>query len=203
MSDRAFFAVMGLIAIVMVALALVPYRNLPPRGALSGGAIDAPRGLIIADGRNLFRFVAADQSDVDVIENDGAQPTYVRITQSPGRVSDFADRGVHLPLAADLERSWAGKLIEVTVRARAAGEIGASQFEAAYSVGRLGGSGWQRFPLTQEFADYTFTYAVPQIFGEELTLDYLGVRVVLADKRRSVDISSVTFRVLGAAAPPG
>jgi hypothetical protein len=203
MSDRAFFAIMGLIAAAMVVLALVPYRNLPPRGALSGGAMDAPRDLIIADGRNLFRFVAADESDVDVIEEDGAQPTYVRISQSPGRVSDFADRGVHLPLAADLERSWAGKQLEITVRARAGGEIGADAFEANYSVGRLGGSAWQRFALTPEFADYTFTYAVPQLLGEELSLDYLGVRAVLADKRRSVDIAAVTFRVLGDAPPPG
>ena len=185
----------------MVFVALAPYEDRPPTGPMSGGAINADRTLVIVDGRNMFRFVAAGPAMVDVRENDGANPVYVRITQQPGAASDVPERGVNLPLAADLERTYASKRLRITVTARAGGELGATQFEAAYSIGRRGSSGWQTFDLTTEFADYSFEYVLPPIpeAAEDLSLDFLGVRPVVTNKPRAVDVSSIQFEVLGPA----
>lgn len=201
MSDKLFFPLMLLIAGAMIFTALAPYEDRPPSGPMSGGARNADRSVVIVDGRDLFRLVSAGPALVEVRENDGPNPVYVRITQRPGAASDVPERGVHLPLAADLERTYAGKRLRITLTARAGGEIGATRFEAAYSIGRKGGSGWQAFDLTPDFAEYSFEYALPPIppDAEDLSLDFLGLRPVVEDKTRAVDVTQIRFDMLGPA----
>ena len=60
----------------------------------------------------------------------------------------------------------------------------------------MGESGWTEFMMTPDFADYQFTYEVPRISGAQ-GVDYFAIRPVAPEKRRAVEIESITLRPLG------
>ena len=64
-----------------------------------------------------------------------------------------------------------------------------------------------KFDLTPDFQPYRFTFDVPSYAGTEGN-DYLGIRPVVPDKKRVMEIRSVRFHAVGPKtapppAPPG
>ena len=57
-------------------------------------------------------------------------------------------------------------------------------------------SGWQTFPLTAQFATYSLRYKTPPR-GDELGYDYIGIRPVAPDKRRTMEVRSVRIHAVG------
>lgn len=83
------------------------------------------------------------------------------------------------------------------MEARPASDGGALSFEANYSAGPEGNSGWKRFALLQDYAPFTFTYDVPfKPMDAERGVDYLAIRPIVPEKDRAIEVRSVTFERL-------
>ncbi len=92
--------------------------------------------------------------------------------------------------------------IEVVIEARSVGDFAASEFQANYYAKSEGESGWRTFTLSREFAPYRFTFRTPPR-GEVEGHDYVGIRPVVPDKRRVMEVQSVRVHALGpVVAPP-
>lgn len=191
MTDRIFFPSALLVAILMVALAVLPGMNAVPTGPVSGGNTDYRR--IEVSGAQLNRFVAGGDVDISIERVDG-QPA-LRIEVEAGTLADDPLRGPHFVLDRDLETVFAGREIQVTVRARAADRFGAEQMRVNYSVGAAIESGWQTFTVTREFTDQSFTWTPPpRAEGTDAGYDYLGIRPVVPEKQRAIYVQSVVFQ---------
>lgn len=79
--------------------------------------------------------------------------------------------GANLEIVEALYSAFSGKTVTVTFSARIAeGEV--PTVASAYSTSALGNSGWQYFTVTQDFAEYSYSYDI--ISGEDLTPDFIG-----------------------------
>lgn len=194
MSDIIFYPVALIAALAIIAAAALPGRDRLACGSVSGAGTNYQS--IGVSGDDLCRFEASGEVDIDLIKS-GEQITHVMVTANSGTLGDRPDRNPHFRLAADLERFFAGHEIRVTIEARPSSESGATAFEANYSAGFEGNSGWRLFDLSRDYEPYTFTWDVPQRAAEEIAVDYLAIRPVIPEKSRSIDIRSVKFERLG------
>jgi hypothetical protein len=193
MKDRFFFPAAAAVAAAMILLALQPFSDRPPRGPLSGGGRNAED--VVLEGRELHRFIAGETGALSVEPNEEGVDM---LTLSLGGGAEYADprAGPHVALAEDLEFAFENRPVEVTIVARSKGEFAAGAFEAAYLARPGQDSGWRRFELTPDFASYVFQWTTPPR-GSSQGYDFIGVRPVAPDNRRTLDIRSVRIRSVG------
>jgi len=193
MSDRIFFILAALVAILMVGLGLLPMLGQRPTGPVSGGGTDYKR--IEVSGAQLNRMVAGGDASIELMQADGR--TVLRIGAIAETLSEDPLRGPHFILAQDLEVAFAGRPVRVTITARAADKYGAENMRVHYWAGSGEGSGWQDFPLSRAFQDISFEYVPPERnAGTDPGYDYLAIRPVVPEKERAVFVSSVTLEPL-------
>lgn len=189
--DILFFPLMLSVAGGMVFLAFSAGFDRPPSGPIGGGGTDYQ--LIIIDGDQLSRM----ESGVDFarLERIGEGDEMVmRVTTTFDSLSDQPERGPHFKIAPDLETRFSKHTLEVTITARASPVSGASDMLVNYSTGNEGNSGWLSFRLTEDFADYRFTYDVPQSRPGQQSYDYLAIKPDVPSKRGGLEIKRVQFR---------
>lgn len=177
----------------MVLLGLAPAMGQKPSGPVSGGGTDYRR--IEVSGQQLNRIVAGGEADIELTRADGM--TVLKIGAEVDKLSEDPVQGPHFVLAPDLEVAFAGRPIRVTVNARAADKYGAETMRLHYWVGSGEGSGWEEFPLTRTFTDYSFVYETPpRNVGTDPGYDYIAIRPLVPEKERAVFISSVVLEPL-------
>lgn len=67
--------------------------------------------------------------------------------------------GISYTISEEEELVYSNKLVEVSFFATSTG----GDLVAAYSTGDVGNSGWVTFSPTEELAEFSFTYAVPEL----------------------------------------
>jgi hypothetical protein len=190
MNDLLFFPLALAMALAIIASAALPGRDRLECGSVSGAGTNYSS--VIVAGNDLCRMNAAGQATLDLLKTDDTI-TAIRISSGAGLLGDRPDRNPHLRLAADLETQFAGYEVRVTITAKPSGDGGATAFQANYSVGPAGSSGWQTFRMVPDYQDYSFTWQLPRRTQGENAVDYLAIRPVVPEKVRSVEISSVRF----------
>ncbi len=195
MRDILFFPVAAALASTFIFVALDPYAERLPTGAVSGGGRDA-QDLTVKD-TELNRFTVGNVKGVSLqlVRPDGGAP-FLRIDRQASATYDDPRIGPHLVLAEDMEVALESRPIEVIFEARSVGDSPAAAFEANYFAKVEGESGWRQFPLTREFQTYTLSYFTPRR-GREEGYDFIGVRPVTTDKASQMDIRSVRIRSAG------
>lgn len=193
LNDIIFYPIAILAALGIITAAALPGKDRLGCSSVSGAGTDYK--LIHVEGNDLCRIRAAGQSDVERIMA-GEEISAVRISAGAGLLGDREDRNPHFRLAHDIEVQFSGQRVEVTIVAKPADDQGALSFQANYSAGAEGGSGWQTFRLEPDYAPYSFVVDVPVRTTAGETVDYLAVRPVVPEKTRAVDIKSVTFKRL-------
>ena len=121
----------------------------------------------------------------------------VRATQTglvlTGHIPDASAQsqtgGVSVRIDPPHETAFAGRRIEVTLRARS--RDGAAGFSAVYSTNDVGNSGWRPLPLTSEFAPQFFSYNVPPM--QRGASDFIGI---MPPTTGSVEIERVDVRII-------
>lgn len=199
MQDRYFFPLAAVVAGAFIFTAIQPFAERAPSGPLSGGGRNAED--VTVQGDELHRFVPGNYKGLEIVETPEGK--VLRITRLVTEGYEDPRSGPHIVLAADLEYAFESRPVEVIIEARAASDAGASQFEADYFAKNEGESGWVEFDLTHEFKPYSFTFDVPSYVGTE-GYDYLGIRPVVPDKKRVIEVRSVRIHTLGPkkTAPP-
>ncbi len=193
MRDRLFFPTAFIVASAFIFMALNPFAERVPAGPVSGGGRNA-EDVTVKD-LELHRFQPGNSESIEIIAASGDTPTLIRLTRQA--TEDYQDprSGPHLILAEDIEYAMENRQIEIEIEARSAGDFAASQFEADYLVKPEFESGWKAFDLTHEFQTYKFTYDVPPI-GDSFGNDFVGIRPVAPDKRRTMEVRSVRIHAI-------
>lgn len=199
MPDSLFFPASALLAGLLVLLALQPFAERPPSGPISAGAGNAED--VTVQGEQLHRFLPGDVGGITFQSDDNGQTT-VRLSRLAEYIYDDPRVGTHLVIAEDLEYAFENRPIEITIEARSTGEVPATDFQANYLARPGEESGWQTFTLTRDFAPYSFEYSPPRR-GETLGYDFLGIRPVVPEKRRTMEIRSIRLHAIGPKAAPG
>ncbi len=199
MPDTLFFPAAALLAGLLVFLALEPFADRPPSGPISAGAGNAED--ITVQSEQLHRFLPGEVGGITFQTADDGQTT-IRLSRLAEYIYEDPRKGTHLVIAEDLEYAFENRPIEITIEARSTGEVPATDFEANYLARPGEESGWRTFTLTREFAPYSFEYSPPRR-GETLGYDFLGVRPVVPEKRRTMEIRSIRLRAAGPKAIAG
>lgn len=190
MPDRVFFPLILTLAGLMILLALRPVEGLcEPRGPVGGA--DSDYVTITVDQCNLNRIIAGGEAAMGLLEREGE--LFLKIESYEGVQKDDPVKGPHFELDSDLESVFSDHEIEVTLTVRPSNRKGARAFQVNYSTGRNGESGWQTFDMVPNWQDYSFIYRLPEKRGEN-AFDYLGLRPVVPEDRRAIDIKRIKFR---------
>lgn len=192
MSNRLFFLLAAVSAGLMIFLAMAPFRDVTPRGSVSGGGLGPTR--LEITGRELHRLLPGEQDKVEILETSMGEVARIQTSRDdvPG---SRETAGAYFQLAADLEVWYGGRRIAVSVEARAA-KTDAPKLFVIYSAGKVGASGWKTFPLTPEFRTYGFEYS-PPVPESELGTDFIGLRAGAATLPAAIEIRKVTIELLG------
>lgn len=194
MPDRLFFPLALLVAAGLVVLALNPFADRPPTGPVSGGGRNAED--VSISGAELHRFVAGNLGRIEIAPEEGGGATVMHINRMADQVYDDPRSGPHLVLAEDVEYALENREVEVLVEARATGAFAASRFEIDYMAKPGAESGWKTFSLGPRFATYALKFRTPPR-GDDLGYDYIGIRPVAPDKRRTMEVRSVRIHAVG------
>ncbi len=187
MGDRIFFPAAALTAVGLVAFAATPPGGRLPTGSVSVG--DGQYDRIIVDGAELNR-MKSGAAELSLVGESGVETLRVTL-EDDGLLAD-PTLGPHFRLAADIEAQFATFLIRTTVRARAVGDAPAQAIEINYRADADNESGWGRYPLEADFADFTLEFKAPPR-GETPAVDYLGIRPLSGSGRASMEIERVTL----------
>lgn len=188
MSDRVFFPLITVAASMMIIIAMRPGTDNLPRGPIGGA--DSDYKTINVEGEQLNRIIAGGDAAMGLIISEGEQ--VLKIEALAGMLNNDPVKGPHFELDADLERVFSDHEIKVTMTVRPSTRRGAHAFQANYSAGRPGQSGWQTFDMVPEWREYSFIYKVPTKTGEN-AFDYLGIRPVVPEDTRAIEIKNITF----------
>lgn len=197
MRDYMFFPLASILAGAFVLMALQPWAERVPSGPWSCGRCANPEDTSV-QGNELHRFVPGNFNGLRIMTPDEGGEPVLRITRGAEETYENPQSGPNIVIDSDLELVFEGRKIEVTITARWAGESPASQFEANYfaKADDNGESGWKPFDLSAEFKDYSFEFDTPR-GGGVMGYDILGIRPVVPDKRRTMEVKAVRIRTLG------
>jgi len=200
MRDRFFYPLAFALAGAFVFMALQPYSERLPSGAVSGGGRNAED--VTISGVELNRFVVGELAGIsmDIVATEGGEQV-LRIDREATAAYEDPRIGPHLVLAEDVEYAMESRPIEVIVEARSIGEFPASRLEVNYFAKVDGESEWQGFDLTPEYQTFTLAFFAPKR-GADIGYDYIGIRPVAPDKHRAMDVRSVRVRTVGEKGTP-
>ena len=192
MKDAVFFPLIFAIAAGMVAGSLWlagPVRQCGPLGGADG---PADYGFAIVSGENFCRFEGRPGYELELSEN------LLTIYGSAVQNAEDIEASPTLTLGEDLETVYAGQTLTISLQVKPAERAGAMAFEAMYSTGKAGNSGWQRFALAPDWQTYQFEYRVPdKLLENAVAFDYFSVRPVVPEKVRGIIIREIEFRRAG------
>ena len=201
MRDHFFFLLAGILASIFVLMALQPWAERLPTGPWSCGNCSNPEDALL-DGEGLHRFVPGNYDGLQIIQPEGGGAPVLRITRQAEEQYENPLSGPHVVLREDLEYAFEDRKIEIIITARSAGGYPAEKFEANYYAKPDGESGWKDFPLTGEFADYSFEFGTPPR-GAITSYDYLAIRPVVPDKHSTMEVKSIRIHAIGPKPTPG
>lgn len=142
---------------------------------------------------NLF-LIVPDSGDTGKILADGS--AYEIRSTGIDRVAAGDGDGVLARVPAETAAQVGGRKVKVTVTARTAPTKGSPTVKIMYyRPGSEGGSGWQDFPLTAEFAPYTFEYDVPTA-PSTTGVDNIGFWADPEGKGRGIEVSAITVETV-------
>lgn len=191
MSDRFFFPLVIIIGLCIGAYAFNFGRGELPKGSVSGIGNEANDVLI--QGADLNRIINNGLYQTRIMTRND-ENYLLRILSGSGSESPNPKRGPHFRLSADVEQTFQGKTIEITVKARPAATDPAHIILLNYSAGPAGDSGWKEFELTPDFSEYRFSFEVPKRFGPQ-GVDYLGIRPKYAGFLQAIEVESIAIQL--------
>ncbi len=192
MRDLYFYPAILLIVSVMVAGSILVGMNAPQCGPLGGADGPADYSAATLSGQNLCRIEGRKGYALSLA--DDILTIHGEAEENQGGI----DRTPVFKLGPDLETAYAGRKLRISFEVKPTQRAGAVLFEAMYSAGKAGNSGWRRFQLSPDWQTYSFDYDVPdKLLENAVAFDYFSIRPVVPEKVRGIMIRQIEFRRSG------
>lgn len=146
------------------------------------------------EGEALRNLIASPGTDMDyVAEGNG----FVRLSANIAYGADGRPTpGVYAALGPDFERTFAGRSLRITMRARRPGGNGLDAFESAYFPIEGPASPWAVFQLGDDWEDFSYTFT-PPIVASKPNTDLVSVYPGKAGENRPMDLARFRIEVVG------
>lgn len=171
--------------------------------AIIGGALSFGKGEATSDRQIInqgWQLAGPDLRDLTIspgsngayVDKDGG---YIQLSQYTPDGEGPASIGVFATLGPAHERTFAGRNLKLTLRARAGRINPLKEFDAAYFSMEGPPSGWTTFELGPEWQDYIFNYSPPIIDAIE-NVDLIAVFPGRKGDNETLDLASIKVEVL-------
>lgn len=185
--DLYFYPLAALFVLGMVAFALS-----------FGGGEDVDEDYIVRtgwtmEGEALRNLTVSPGSNMDYVDDEGG---YARLSVFTPFGVGPASIGVFATLGPDHEDAFAGRLLTITVRARASDRDPLESFDSAYFTLEGPQSPWREFTLDRDWQDYTYQFT-PPIIDAEPNVDFLAIFAGRAGEQKQMDLASLRIEVKG------
>ena len=137
---------------------------------------------------------------VQLANDTNGAVAYAVLTGQLNRENAPPSAGVFGTLGPVHEKNFAGAPIRITIRARQGQFDPSEAFEAAYFTSGAGDSGWQRFQLSPDFADYSFVFT-PGVNDEKASTDFIGIWPDPSGRKLTLDLLSIRVEKIVDALP--
>jgi len=184
--DRLFYSLAALVTFAMVLFALS-----------FGGSESITDEEIISEGwelsgPDLVELTISPGSEGDFIDEDGG---FIRLSQFTPSGQGPQSIGVFATLGPSHERAFAGRLLRITIRARASRSNPLDAFDSGYFTMEGRPSGWSTFQLGADWQDYRFEYR-PPIIDAPANVDLIAVFPGRAGERKQMDVAAFKVEVM-------
>ncbi len=185
-ADRLFYSLAALVTFAMIWFALS-----------FGGSESVTDAEIIAEGwdlsgPDLAELTISPGSEGVFIDDEGG---FIRLSQFTPSGQGPQSIGVFATLGPGHERAFAGRLLRITIRARASRNNPLESFDSGYFTMEGRPSGWSTFQLGSDWQDYRFKYR-PPIIDAPANVDLIAVFPGRAGERQQMDIAAFQVDVL-------
>ncbi len=190
MRDRFFYPLFVLVLVGIVILALWPGLNNPggrPRDIVNDG--------YLLSGARLQSLTAAPGTIVRFKPAQDGKPLLAVLSSNNPRKLAGPSAGVFGTLGPNYEDVFGGRTLEITITARAGREDPLEEFSAGYFTAGAGDSGWRKFTLAEEFAEYSFTFTTRRPQGKPGN-DYVGIWPGEEGKNRTMELKSIRVKLV-------
>lgn len=141
-----------------------------------------------------YFLIVPNSGDTGVILPDGS--AYEIRSRDPERVAVGDGDGVLARVEEQTAAQLGGRKVKVSVTARSAQTAGSPTVKIMYfRPGTERGSGWQEFPLTAEFATFSFEYEVPAA-ASTAGFDNIGFWADPEGKGRGIEVSNIAVETV-------
>lgn len=189
MRDRFFYPLLVLVIAGILYLAVLPgirHGNPDPEDVVV-------KGYILA-GLDLQKLTAAPGTVITFVDAQGGLPFLAVLSSNNPRKFTTASAGVFGTLGPNYEAGFGGHDLEITITARAGRNKPLEEFKAGYFTVGTGDSGWQTFPLSEDFAEYNFTFKTKLPKGKPGN-DFIGIWPGDAGKSDTMELKSIRIEV--------
>ena len=186
MKDLFFYPICALLVGGMIWYALSFTKDVPP--------IDISKGYEVS-GEDLQYFLVPQQLEFSLQTDEEIGQTVAVLTSSVNIQTAPPSAGINMRLGPEFETAFAGRDIEMTVRARAGDLLPTPQFKIGYFSIDGSTTGWQSFTPTAAYADYKISLKKAPLTGEPRG-DHAGIWPDLEGQGRTLNIASITVKAV-------
>ncbi len=190
MRDRFFYPLLVLVIAGIIGLGLLPgirHTNLYPVDIVAEG--------YLLEGADLQKLTAAPGTAISFVDGVADLPLLAVLSSNNPRRFAPASAGVFGTLGPNYEAGFGGHTLEITITARAGRAKPLDTFKAGYFTVGVGDSGWQNFTLSEDFADYKFTFKTNPPKGDPGN-DFVGIWPGDAGTGETMELKSIRIEVL-------
>ena len=190
MRDLYFYPIAAILVAIIVAIAVVPGFN---RAAQNQENI-LVNGFELT-GSDLGKLTAAPTTFAEFDTGGDGNIANARIYGNMPRDMAPASAGVFGTLSAGYLRVFAGKTLEVRVRARKNASSTLEQFDLGFFTPGAGSSGWKKYTLTPTYQDFSFTYEAPAQLSES-QVSYVGIWPGDKGDSQPMDVERLSVKIV-------
>ncbi|NNC38510.1 MAG: hypothetical protein HKO02_13725 [Hyphomonadaceae bacterium] len=189
MRDLYFYPLALIVIAAIVAFAVLPGLN---RAAENQQNI-LTNGFVLT-GDDLQKLTAAPTTFVEFKTDLNGAVTNARIFGNMPRDMAPASAGVFGTLSSGYLKAFAGKSLEIRVRARKSANSSLDQFDFGFFTPGAGASGWKKFTLADTFKDIDYTYDAPVSLAEN-QVSYVGIWPGDKGNSQAMDVEYLSVKI--------
>lgn len=185
LADRYFYP----LALIVIGAIIATALSLGSKAELNEADIRA-RGWSIS-GLALQDLSVSTGSELEFVNREGG---YVTLSQFRSFDMEPPSIGVFATVGPAYEAAFAGESLTITLRARASGDRPLKRMHSAYYPLEANPSPWQEFELTDQWADYSYSFTPPQT-ATDPHVDLMAVFPGWAGEMETMDLASIRIMI--------
>ena len=184
MKDWFFYPLIAMIGAAMIAFAL--------RAGGPAEVVDPLKGYEVSG--TMLQILTVAPGTTMELKGDGVNPISYAVMSAHAGPEEAPSAGIFAMMGEEYSRAYAGKTLNLTIRARAGQKNPAPQFLIGFFKRGKGRLTWQKFTPTAEYSEYNLTTILGPFDAEQPEL-YFGIWPDAKGKGQTIEVESYKVSV--------